>query len=338
VPTFCRHNRFVERCPICSKTLPDLTAGGRGSPRAPRAGKAAAGPATGRRRARGADVRVHREGRSADDGYRSALVPGVRASTDAARLAAEIAFAGARLHALGSDPPGLYGEARSLGTQDIERATWSCLLIVYLSPLEDVEDPFVAIRPVLDAAPTLAAAEELPDLAGVPLGPRSSHEPARGAETLLAYRDWVSRAGGERNAQAVAFVGDPEWSPDRRFERLFERLALPGLGRTGRYELLVTLGRLGLYELRPDSLHLAGVRGASASDATTLAAKRVFGIGDPLLLDRRAAALAEAAGVPVEALDVALANWAAPVRASVGVSPDLSDTEALAQAGEALGI
>ena len=75
---------------------------------------------------------------------------------------------------------------------------------------------------------------------------------------------------------------------------VFERLALPGFARMGRYELLVTLGRLGLYELLPDSLQLAGARGLSAEDLTTLAAKRVFGIGDPLLLERRAAALAQA--------------------------------------------
>lgn len=335
MPTFCRHNRFVERCPICSKTLPDPAPAGRRGARAPRAGK---GADSARRRARGGDVRVHREGRSAEDGYRSALVPGVRASADAARLAEEIAFASARLQALGSDPPGLYGEARSLAARDIERATWWCMLIVYLSPLEDVEDPFAGIRSVLADAPTLDTVGELPNVIDVPLGPRSSHEALRGVETLLAYRDWVARAGGATNAQAVAFAGDPDWSPERRFERLFERLALPGLGRAGRYELLVTLGRLGLYELRPDALHLAGLRGVSGSDATTLAAKRVFGIGDPLLLDRRAAALAEAAAVPVETLDLALANWAAPVRASLGVSPELADADALAHAGEALGI
>ncbi len=87
----------------------------------------------------------------------------------------------------------------------------------------------------------------------------------------------------------------------------------------GRYDLLVTLGRLGLYELLPDSLHLAGARGLSAEDPTTLAAKRVFGIGDPLLLERRAAALAQAASVPVETLDLALANWALCARASWAV-------------------
>ena len=145
----------------------------------------------------------------------------------------------------------------------------------------------------------------------------------------------MARAGGEAHAQALAFTGDPGWSPERRFERLFERLALPGLGRGGRYELLVTLGGLGLYELRPDSLHLSG---AGASDATTLAAKRVFGIGDPLLLDRRAAALAQEAGVPVEALDLALFDWAAPVRASMGAPAELEDPDTLARTREALGI
>ena len=44
--------------------------------------------------------------------------------------------------------------------------------------------------------------------------------------------------------------------------------------------------------------------------------KRVFGIGDPLNLDRRAAALAEAVSIPPEALDLALANWGAGERAS----------------------
>ena len=75
----------------------------------------------------------------------------------------------------------------------------------------------------------------------------------------------------------------------------------------------------------PDALHLGGARGLSAEDPTTLAAKRVFGIGDPLLLERRAAALADAAAVPVEALDLALANWAAPQRATLGFPAQTGD-------------
>jgi Alpha-glutamyl/putrescinyl thymine pyrophosphorylase clade 3 len=348
MPTFCRHNRFLERCPICSKTLPERSPSSASSPRAKvsaRSRPSAAGAQ--RRRARGEGVRIHREGRAEDDGYRSALVPGLRASADASRLAHAIAFSSGRLLALAAQPPGLYGEVRTLAGEDLERATWMCFLIVYLCPLEGAsspegEDPFAGIRLALAGAPG-----ELPDLDGVPLGPRTSHDPARGAETLIAYRQWVARGGSAsvsaqpapgEGSQATAFTGDPAWSPQRRFERVFERLALAGFARAGRYELLVTLGRLGLYELLPDSLHLAGARGLSSEDLATLAAKRVFGIGDPLLLERRAGALAQAVSVPIETLDLALANWIAPQPATLGFPLLAPDDGALRRAGDALGL
>jgi hypothetical protein len=219
-----------------------------------------------------------------------------------------------------------------------------CFLIAYLSPL-DGEDPFVGIRSALAAGAGDVRsgdgawgwrARELPVLDGVPLGPRTSHDPVRGVETLLAYRHWVAQLGAH---QASAFMGDPAWSPQRRFERLFERLALPGFARMGRYDLLVTLGRLGLYELRPDALNLSGARGASAGDLTTLAAKRAFAIGDPLLLERRALALAEAISVPIETLDLALWNWSAPApgqRATLGFRGETSDHHVRERALKAL--
>jgi Alpha-glutamyl/putrescinyl thymine pyrophosphorylase clade 3 len=286
-------------------------------------------------------VRVLREGRAEEDGYRSELVPGVRASADALRLAQEIAFSAGRLLALAAEPPGLYGEARALAGEDLERATWTCFLIAYLGPLEE-GDPFAGIRLALASPPG-----ELPELDGVPLGPRTSHDPSRGFDTLLAYRQWVARGGRASmsaqarlvaGTQAEAFTGDPAWSPERRFERVFERLALPGFARMGRYELLVMLGRLGLYELTPDSLQLAGARGLSAEDHTTLAAKRVFGIGDPLVLERRARALAQAIAVPIETLDLALANWQGPPRATLGCPRETHDHGAFERAGDALGL
>jgi hypothetical protein len=335
MPTFCRHGRFLERCPICSKSLPGNEAGG-GRPARARSGTAKGGAG---KRARGSTgtvsrgLRVRREGRAEDDGYSSPLIPGVRASVDALRLADEIAFATGRLQALAADPPGLYGEARALAATDIERASWICFLIAYLCPLEG-DDSFAGIRIALASTPAGAeyAAGALPDLTDVPLGPRSSHDPARGSGTLIAYRQWVERTGG---TQALAFSGDEGWTPQRRFERLHERLALPGFGRMGRYDLLVTLGRLGLYELQPASLRLSG---APADDLTTLGAKRVFGIGDPLLLERRAETLAQAASVPIEALDLALANWAAPARATLGFPAQSGDGDALDRVGDALGL
>ncbi len=342
MPTFCRHNRFIERCPICSKTLPGLapapSAAGASDGRSAGTGRGSktsgAGSAPARARASGPrKMRVVHEARDVDDGFRSPLLPGLRSSADAERLAEEIAFASARLLALGAAPPAVYGEIRARAEEDLEEATWMCFLTAYLSPL-DREDSFFFIRQVLVASGSSGwRTGSLPDLDGALLGPRTSHDPARGAETLLAYRNWVERAGG---TQAEAFAGDPAWSAPRRFGRLFERLALPGFVRMGRYDLLVTLGRLGLYELRADSLHLSAARGLSGEDLTTLAAKRVFAIGDELILERRALALAEAVAVPVEALDLALANWGKGRRASLGFRSDISDRHALERTRAAL--
>jgi hypothetical protein len=332
VPTFCRHNRFVERCPICSKTLAAAAVEKSATkPRRAATKGAPARPHHPRLRAGGREVRVRRENRAGDDGYRSGLLPGLRASDDAEALAQEIAFAHGRLLALGATPPDLYGEVHALAEEDIERATWICFLIAYLSPLEG-EDPFAGIRIALAA--TRGDADDLGrlgDLDEIPLGPRTSHDPARGPSTLLAYRHWAERAGTQRQA----FEGDPEWSPERRFERGFERLALPGLGRMGRYDLLVTLGWLGCYEMRADSLHMTSASDAHSGDLTTLAAKRVFAIGDPLLLERRARALAEAVSVPIETLDLALANWGSESRATLGVHSECSDPHTLERCREA---
>jgi hypothetical protein len=238
-------------------------------------------------------VRVRRLTQAADDGYRSELVAGLKATADAERLAGELAFAGARLEELAADPPGLYADIVVL--DDVEEALWLAFLVAYLGPLADEDDPFAAIR---DAHVPWASGE-LPRL-DVPRGPRVAGDPATAERTILAYRAWAQRAG----SQQAAFVGELSWTPERRFDRVFERLSLPGFGRPGRYELLVSLGRLGLVELQPTALKFG-------DDATTLAAKRVFGIGDTVLLERRARALADAAELPIEALDLALSNWGA---------------------------
>lgn len=359
--TFCRHKRFIQRCPICRESVPGYkpqhqrtpvkrpsnptdgmqvrTNGRAGTDATARASADIAGKAretaTRTSTRRGApEVRVHHEARSIDDGYRCELVPGLRSSSDAKRLVTEIGFANGRLLTLTAAPPGLYGEARSC--DDIEQATWMCFLAAYLSPLEGFQ-PFVGIRQALVCR---WASGRVPDLEDVPLGPRTSHDPARGSETLVAYRRFAEHAG----SQERAFAGESGWTPQRRFERAFERLALPGFGRVGRYDLLITLGRLGLYDMRADSLHLAARSTRStahAADETLLAAKRIFGIGDPLLLERRASALAEALSSPIEALDLALWNWSRPTpeeRATLGFPTDTVDSHALGRAQLALEV
>jgi hypothetical protein len=259
---------------------------------------------------------VRQLARATDDGYRSPLVPGLKASADAERLAEEIAFAGARLGELAADPPGTYADAV---LADREEGIWLALLTAVVCPVEG-DDPFANVRQAHVAWDT----GEVPSLAGVPRGLRASGD----ERTLAGYRAWAGRAG----TQEAALTGEAGWTPQRRFDRVFERLALPGLDRGGRYDFLVTVGRLGLADLQGAALHLG-------DDATTLAAKRVFGIGDPMILARRGSDLAEEAGVPVAALDLALFNFgqAENARATMGARAD-ADEQAQARIESALGL
>jgi hypothetical protein len=277
------------------------------------AGSAGAGdrPRTGARpssaRGSGRGVIVRRLSRGAEDGFRSGLVPGLRSGADAQRLAEELAFAATRLDRLAADPPGLYAEVADAAT-GLEERTWLAFLIAYLGPL-DGDAPFAGI----EQARTMWSSGEPPRLDRALTGPRTAHDGERGQRTVDAYRAWAQRAG----SQAAAVTGEAGWTPERRFARVFERLALPGLDRGPRFDLLASLGRLGVYELRGAALGFGG------NDPVTLAAKRVLGIGDSLLLERRAADLAEACGLPLEALDVGLFNWERGTRATLGMDPAL---------------
>jgi hypothetical protein len=256
MPMFCRHNRLTVNCPICSRELaPEL--GGKSpparrssAPSAPRSRSTSAPRRTG--------VVTKKLARAADDGYRNPLVPGLRATADAERLAAALAAATERL-----EPPGPYPEIAA--EPDLDEATWLAFLLAHGS----------------DERPSWAAGEA-PD------------------RTAAAYRAWAARAG----SQAEAFRGEPSWTPQRRFSRVFERLALPGFARAERFDLLTALGAAGRYELEAGELWLA-----AGEDATTDAAKRLLVSGDKLLLERRARELADAAEVPLGALDHAFAVW-----------------------------
>jgi alpha-glutamyl/putrescinyl thymine pyrophosphorylase-like protein len=333
VPSFCRHNRLIQNCPICTREQavemrPIVTSSAprttQPRPSTPRPSRSRSG-ATSSSRAAGNSGRVvvRRVARGADDGYRNPLVVGLKSSADAGRLAEEIAFAEYRRRVLERDPPGLYGEVAD-PADSLEERTWLAFLIAYLGPLEE-DDPFAEITRVR----TSWASGEVPDLEGVRTGPRTAHDPSRAGRTLEAYRTWAARAG----SQGAAFTGDAAWAPERRFARAFERLALPGLHRDARFDLLVTLGRLGVYVLEAGSLALGG------SNDVTVGAKRALGIGDPLLLERRASDLAQGCGVALEALDLGLHNWQRAERATLGLGPDAEpDPETLDPVVAALGL
>jgi Alpha-glutamyl/putrescinyl thymine pyrophosphorylase clade 3 len=278
VPLFCRHNRLTANCPICSREQEaELRAKAPPRPEGTRRRAAAAPRARRAATARTGAVVTRKLARAQDDGYRNQLVPGLRATADAERLASALLIGAARL-----DPPGPY---ETIATEpDREQATWLAFLLALAGP----------DAPELQEAIAAAAPRFGEEVAGLP----ATHERA-----VAAYRQWVAKAG----SQSAAFTGEADWSPQRRFARVFERLALPGMSRAARFELLAVLGAAGLYELEPDQLQL-GVE----DDDTTQAAKRILLSGDKMLLERRARDLAAATGVPLAALDRAFALWGDP--------------------------
>jgi hypothetical protein len=280
MPLFCRHNRLTANCPICSREMEaDLRskAPPRSRPPARSSGGSVRRASTARSRGAGGVV-TRRLARAADDGYRNPLVPGLRATADAERLAAALAAAAARL-----EPPGPYPEVAT--EPDVEEAAW----LAFLLALAGADAPALQ-EAVLEARPGWATGE-LPDL------------PPERARTAAAYRAWAQRAG----SQAAGLTGEDAWSPRRRFARVFERLALPGFHRAARFEFLAVLGAAGVFALEADALFLA-----AGDDATTDAAKRLLVSGDKLLLERRARELADACEVPLAALDRGLAVWGTP--------------------------
>jgi hypothetical protein len=273
MPMFCRHNRLTAKCPICSRELQAELQ----SKAPPRPGRTRSGSVSSAGRSRPGSPRgvvTRKLARAADDGYRNILVPGLRATADAERLAAALAAAAARL-----EPPGPYPEVAA--EPDLEEATWLAFLLALAPELREA---------IVDSRPAWSSGET-PELPG-----------DRG-RTVAAYRAWVERAG----SQEAAFTGESAWTPERRFARVFERLALPGFARAARFELLTALGAAGRYDVRAGELHLS-----AGEDATTEAAKRVLVSGDKLLLERRARDLAEACDVPLAALDRGLAVWGTP--------------------------
>jgi hypothetical protein len=271
---FCRHNRLTSKCPICSRELQeDLRSKApvrHVTPRKPGSSSTPRGR-SGSTRSRG--VVTRKLARAADDGYRNPLVPGLRATADAERLAIALTQAAERL-----EPPGPYPLIAD--EPDLDQATWMAFLFALAPELRDV---LAEANPPWDEADIEAL-------------------PAAKAKTAGAYRAWVQRAG----SQQVAFTGEASWTPERRFGRVFERLSLPGFNRAARYDLLTALGAAGRYPLTADAVHFV------EDDDTTLAAKRALVSGDRMLLERRARDLADAAELPIAALDRGLAAWGTP--------------------------
>lgn len=309
MPTFCRHGRFEASCAICrqeqAKAAPKaVTPRAKGTTARRPSGSETRAAGTGTPRKRG--VVTGKLERPADDGFRSELLPGVRSTADALRLAEELTAAEARLSSYGTEAAGPWALVADLAGEP-HKAFAAALVVAVASPdtsADSVATAAAALAAVQAADATLdsldaigGATEAQSILSAGPRGPRA-HDAA--AIALAVPAQLAHRSGGSLEA---ALAGEQAWSAERRFARLLDRLALRGLPRAVRFDLLVALGRSGALPVRADALHLG-------ADQVTDAAKRLFAVADTALLERRAAALVDATGVSFDALELALWNVA----------------------------
>src|SRR3954464_1231009 len=132
---FCRHNRLTSKCAICSREQEEklrqqapvrhVTVRKPGATSTPRG---RSNPTT---RANPNRLVTRKLARAADDGYRNPLVPGLKATADAERLAGALTQATARL-----EPPGPYPVIAEI--EDLDQATWLAFLIALAPELEDI--------------------------------------------------------------------------------------------------------------------------------------------------------------------------------------------------------
>ncbi len=307
MPTFCRHGRFEASCAICrnekAKAEPQTSrpASKGTSARRPASSSASATP-TGRTRSR--TVVTGKLTRNADDGYRSDFLPGIRASADVMVFAQELTVAEARLSSIATDDAGPWAVVAEHAA-DPSKAFVAALVVAVASPDDAAGSLSTAVSALAALDEALAALDDTGAVVGAsavaevldagPRGPRA-HD-ASGA-ALAVPAQLAQRSAG---SLAAGLQGEASWTPERRFARLLDRLALKGLPRAVRYDLLVALGRSGALPVRADGLHLG-------SDQVTDAAKRLFAVADVTLLEKRAAAVVEATGIAWDALELALWN------------------------------
>src|SRR3954469_13456819 len=129
---FCRHNRLTSKCAICSRELEEnlraqapvrhVTVRKPGATSTPRSRAAKSTPTA---------LVTRKLARAADDGYRNPLVPGLKATADAERLAVALTQAAERL-----EPPGPYPLIAE--EPDLEQATWLAFLIALAPELQEL--------------------------------------------------------------------------------------------------------------------------------------------------------------------------------------------------------
>lgn len=125
---------------------------------------------------------------------------------------------------------------------------------------------------------------------------------------IESYVAWVRQRGGHRELFARA-IRDRAGNGTLAFGDLYEQMgAVRTFGRTARFDYLCMVGKSGLAQIEPDSVHFQGATGPVVG-AKLLFHGSEFARVPNSALERSANLLAESLGINKQAMEDSLCNW-----------------------------
>lgn len=150
-------------------------------------------------------------------------------------------------------------------------------------------------------------------LADVPFGNHRKYESVRVdaendlADTVSSYVAWIGSNRGHKVmlADAAATFGS---DPKKLFDGLYRSMNVVQFGRTGKFDYLTMLGKLGIAHLEPPYPYLSGASGPVRGAKMLLTGSPVATMSTAELTDA-VVRLGQALGVGMQVMEDALCNW-----------------------------
>jgi hypothetical protein len=149
-------------------------------------------------------------------------------------------------------------------------------------------------------------------LAGLPFGNHRKYVSLRPdaeynlVDTVASYVDWLGANRGF--AMLVAEIDHPPTDAKTRFDRLYRASPIMGFGRTGNFDFLTMIGKLGIADIEPPLPYLQGstgpIRGAKLLVADDPKARISARQLSPIVV-----ALGANLGLGMQVMEDALCNW-----------------------------
>jgi hypothetical protein len=126
--------------------------------------------------------------------------------------------------------------------------------------------------------------------------------------TVETYVAWVLENGGHQALFDDA-IADAKGDARAAFAKLFNSMdAVDGFGRTAKFDYLGMIGKLGLADLRPDSVHLSGATGPLTGSKLLFAGYKKAKLPKPKL-EAMLLELGDALELDMGVIEDAICNW-----------------------------